>query len=53
MNKVAAEQNLAKRADLFKALGHPVRLLIINLIKMQPRHGEELAAILKLKAATV
>ena len=48
-----SEANLAARAALFKALGHPVRLLILNLIDMQPRHGEELAAILNLKAATI
>jgi biotin operon repressor len=47
------EQNLEARAELFKALGHPVRLLILNLVKMKPRHGEELAAILNLNAATV
>jgi hypothetical protein len=47
------EENLQVRADLFKALGHPVRLLILNLIKMKPRHGEELAIILQLNAATI
>lgn len=47
------EANLAQRAELFKALGHPVRLLILNLVAMQPRHGEELAAILGLTPATV
>lgn len=47
------EQNLEARAELFKALGHPVRLLILNLVKMKPRHGEELAAILNLNAATI
>jgi len=47
------EQNLEARAELFKALGHPVRLLILNLAKMKPRHGEELAAILALNPATV
>jgi hypothetical protein len=47
------EENLARRADLFKALGHPVRLLILNLIRMKPRHGEELAMILGLNAATI
>ncbi|MBM4430115.1 MAG: metalloregulator ArsR/SmtB family transcription factor, partial [Chloroflexi bacterium] len=41
------------RAALFKALGHPVRLLILNLIKKRPRHTEELATILLLKPATV
>lgn len=47
------ESNLQARADLFSALGHPVRLLILNLIHKKPRHGEELAAILYLKPATV
>ncbi len=47
------EENLAARAELFKALGHPVRLLILNLIRMKPRHGEELAMILGLNAATI
>ena len=53
MTKTSAEQNLEVRADLFKALGHPVRLLILNLIKMRSRHGEELATILLLNPATV
>ncbi|MBN1878208.1 MAG: metalloregulator ArsR/SmtB family transcription factor [Anaerolineae bacterium] len=51
--KMTPEQNLEVRAELFKALGHPVRLLILNLIKIQPRHGEELATILHLKPATI
>ncbi|MEM7128517.1 MAG: metalloregulator ArsR/SmtB family transcription factor [Chloroflexota bacterium] len=45
--------NLDARAQLFKALGHPTRLLILNLIDMKPRHGEELAAILKMPPASV
>jgi hypothetical protein len=49
----SAERNLETRAALFKALGHPVRLLILNLVKMRPRHTEELAEILLLKPATV
>jgi hypothetical protein len=49
----SAEQNLETRAALFKALGHPVRLLILNLVRMRPRHTEELATILLLKPATV
>ncbi len=49
----AAEANIEKRAQLFKALGHPARLLILNLIKQKPRHGEELALILMLNPATV
>jgi hypothetical protein len=47
------EENLAARAELFKALGHPVRLLMLNLIRMKPRHGEELAVILDLNPATI
>jgi len=53
MTKSTAEQNLEARAQLFKALGHPVRLLIMNLISLKPRHGEELATILRLKPATI
>ena len=53
MSKSNLEENLEARADLFKALGHPARMLIVNLIRMKPRHGEELAAILKLKPATI
>lgn len=47
------EQDLEARAELFKALGHPARLLIVNLIQARPRHVEELAAILHLSPATV
>jgi DNA-binding HxlR family transcriptional regulator len=53
MSNLNHEENLEARANIFKALGHPVRLLIINLIKLKPRHGEELAAILRLKPATI
>ena len=53
MSKSTSERNLEERAQLFKALGHPARLLILNLIQQKPRHGEELAAILNLKPATV
>lgn len=53
MRKTTAEYNLEERAQLFKALGHPARLLILNLIQQKPRHGEELAAILNLKPATI
>ncbi|MCA9932631.1 MAG: metalloregulator ArsR/SmtB family transcription factor [Ardenticatenaceae bacterium] len=53
MSETTAEKDLEKRAQLFKALGHPVRLLILNLIHAKPRHGEELAAILNLKPATI
>jgi hypothetical protein len=48
-----AEANLEQRAQLFKALGHPTRLLMVNLIAARARHGEELAAILRLNPATV
>jgi ArsR family transcriptional regulator len=51
--KMTPEENLEARAELFKALGHPVRLLIMNLVEMRPRHGEELATILNLKPATI
>jgi ArsR family transcriptional regulator len=53
MSKTTPEENLEARAGLFKALGHPARLLILNLIRMKPRHGEELAEILHLKPATI
>jgi len=53
MSKRELEINLEARANLFKALGHPVRLLILNLVEMSPRHGEELAAILNLNPATI
>ena len=48
-----ADANIEQRAQFFKALGHPARLLIMNLIKRKPRHGEELALILMLNPATV
>jgi DNA-binding HxlR family transcriptional regulator len=53
MKKNKAEENLEARAGFLKALGHPVRLLILNLLRSKPRHGEELAAILRLNQATV
>ncbi|HFC12018.1 MAG TPA: DUF2087 domain-containing protein [Anaerolineae bacterium] len=49
----SAEENLNARAHLFKALGHPVRLLIMNLVLTKARHGEELATILRLNPATI
>jgi ArsR family transcriptional regulator, arsenate/arsenite/antimonite-responsive transcriptional repressor len=52
-HKRTPEQDLEARAELFKALGHPTRLLILNLIKNKPRHVEELAAILHISPATV
>jgi len=45
--------NLEARAEIFKALGHPARLIILNLVEIQPRHGQELAEILKLNPATI
>jgi biotin operon repressor len=53
ISKTEYEENLESRAQLFMALGYPVRLLILNLVKTKPRHGEELAAILNLNAATI
>ena len=53
MTKTELEANLEARARLFKALGHPTRLLILNLIKQKPRHGEELAEILHLQPPTI
>jgi hypothetical protein len=53
MNDKKYEANLEARSNLFKALGHPVRLLIVNLVKIKPRHGEELATILDLTPATI
>ncbi len=53
MTRTTFEENLEARATIFKALGHPVRLLILNLVQIKPRHGEELAAILHLKPATI
>lgn len=53
MSETNYEANLAARANLFKALGHPARLLILNLAKIKPRHGQELAEILRLNPATV
>lgn len=53
MRKTTAELNIEERAQIFKALGHPARLLMMNLIQQKPRHGEELAAILNLKPATI
>jgi ArsR family transcriptional regulator len=47
------DRDLENRAELFKALGHPVRLLILNLIRLQPRHVEELGLILNLTPATI
>ena len=42
MSEPTHEQDLDARAELLKAMGHPVRLLILNLVDMKPRHGEEL-----------
>jgi ArsR family transcriptional regulator len=48
-----AETDIENLADFFKALSHPVRLLILNLLRQQSRHGEELASILSLNPATI
>jgi len=53
MSKSEFEQNLETRAAFFKSLGHPVRLLILNLVQLKPRHGEELSDILNLNPATI
>jgi ArsR family transcriptional regulator len=53
MSERGGESNLEARAELFKALGHPVRLLILNLVKVKPRHGQELAEILLLNPGTI
>lgn len=53
MAEFSIEEDLEKRAELFKALGHPMRLLILNLMQIRPRHGEELAMILNVKPATI
>lgn len=53
MGKSILEENLETRADFFQALGHPARLLILNLVQMRPRHGQELAAVLNLTPATI
>ncbi len=45
--------SLEHRADFFKALGHPSRVLIVNLCKQKSRHTEELASILSITPATV
>lgn len=53
MSRSAYDEDLEARAELLKACGHPVRLLILNLLDMKPRHGEELATILGLQPATI
>jgi DNA-binding HxlR family transcriptional regulator len=53
MTKTRHEADLEASANVFKALGHPVRLLIINLMRIKPRHGQELATVLSLKPATI
>ena len=52
-NREEALRDLDSQARFFKALGHPTRLIMLKLIRLKPRHGEELAAILKLKPATI
>jgi hypothetical protein len=46
-------RELQVKAGLFNALGHPVRLLIVNLVRFKPRHGKELASILGLHPSTI
>jgi hypothetical protein len=53
MSNANAVQALEARAQMFAALAHPVRLMILNLVERKARHGEELAAILQLKPATI
>jgi hypothetical protein len=53
MSEKGGERNVEARAELFNALGHPVRLLILNLVQMKPRHGQELAEILRLNPGTI
>jgi biotin operon repressor len=53
MSRESHQIDLEAKADFFKALGHPARLLILNLMRLGPRHGEELATILGLNPATV
>jgi ArsR family transcriptional regulator, arsenate/arsenite/antimonite-responsive transcriptional repressor len=52
----ALDQNhpttLEARAEFFKALGHPSRVLIVNLCRTKTRHTEELSAILGITPAT-
>jgi ArsR family transcriptional regulator, arsenate/arsenite/antimonite-responsive transcriptional repressor len=43
---------LEARAEFFKALGHPSRLLILGLCRQKPRHTEELAALLQIAPGT-
>ena len=45
--------SLEQRSDFFKALGHPSRVLIVNLCRQKARHTEELASILSITPATV
>ncbi len=45
--------SLEQRSDFFKALGHPSRVLIVNLCQQKSRHTEELASILSITPATV
>jgi ArsR family transcriptional regulator, arsenate/arsenite/antimonite-responsive transcriptional repressor len=44
--------SLEERAEFFKALAHPSRILIINLCRVKPRHTEELAQLLGLTSGT-
>jgi hypothetical protein len=43
---------LETRAEFFKALAHPSRILIVNLCRAKARHTEELAQLLQLTNGT-
>jgi DNA-binding transcriptional ArsR family regulator len=47
------EQNLESKAEFFNPLGHSIRLLTLNLLKMRFRDGEGLSTILNLKPAAI
>ena len=51
-SKTEERASLETRAEFFKALGHPSRVLIVNLCRMKARHTEELSAILGITPAT-
>jgi ArsR family transcriptional regulator len=49
----SVDSDIVNQAEFFKALSHPVRLIILRLVRIHPRHGEELASILSLNPATI
>jgi ArsR family transcriptional regulator, arsenate/arsenite/antimonite-responsive transcriptional repressor len=51
-SKADSDLSLEARAEFFKALGHPSRVLIVNLCRAKTRHTEELSAILGITPAT-